>query len=68
MTIHDFLTSHKKELSNYRIAKEIGVSETNIKKIFSGETSPKATTFFLICKVMEVPIKEIASFAKDAMK
>lgn len=65
MTIKDFLNKHLKDLTLYRVSKDSGVSQTNVRRMFDGTTNPSVESFFKVCKAIHVKESDIAKFYKE---
>lgn len=68
MQLHEFLKKHQGDLSKYRIAKETGINESMVGKIFNGTHTPSATKFFKIVKALKIPPETITDFAREFIK
>ena len=53
------LRDRRKKLgwSQYRLAKELGISQSFINEIESGKKSPSLDVFFRICEVLKIQIR-----------
>lgn len=60
-------TLKSRKLSYKNIAKEMGVSEISVKRIFSGE-SVSLKNLLLICDLLNISILEVAAIAKEDNK
>jgi len=52
----------KKNLSQYRMAKELLTEQSNYARIEDGTTNPTVKTLLKICEVLECEMKEIFEF------
>ena len=57
------LRDRRKKLgwSQYRLAKELGISQSFINEIESGKKSPSLDVFFRICEALKIQIRFVES-------
>ncbi|MBE7443319.1 MAG: helix-turn-helix transcriptional regulator [Flavobacteriales bacterium] len=48
-----------KEITQYRLAKNLMMEQSNLARIENGETNPTIKTLLKICEVLETPLEEL---------